>query len=454
MTKLFGTDGIRGVVNSDPMTVETVLRVGKAIAYLFKDKTKRGKFVIGKDTRLSGYIYESALSAGICSMGADVLLTGPLPTPGIAFVTADLRADAGVVISASHNPYHDNGIKFFSPDGFKISDEIEKQIEDLVLTQRIDKINSTSVNTGKAFRVADGLGRYMVFLKRVIPREMKFDGMKIVLDCANGAAYRIGPSLLEELNAKVIPINIKPNGKNINHACGALYPDEMASNVKKHNADVGLSLDGDGDRLIIADEKGRVLDGDRIIYMLAKFYRKKNLLKNNLVVLTHMSNIGIELALKEHSIKCVRTKVGDRFVVEEMRRVKASIGGEQSGHIVFLDDHTTGDGLITALKLLWMLKEEGKPVSFFVRELNLFPQVMINVRVREKKDLQEEKLIMSRIKMVEKKLGREGRVFVRYSGTEPLLRIMVEGKDKKIIKEYAEDIAEVVERRLGVNDGG
>lgn len=450
MTRLFGTDGIRGVVNTDPMTVETVLRVGKAIAYLFKNKSQKGRIVIGKDTRLSGYIYESALSAGICSMGADVLLTGPLPTSGIAFVTADLRADAGVVISASHNPYHDNGIKFFSPDGYKISDEIERKIEDLVLTQKIDKINSTSVNTGKAFRVADGIGRYIVFVKSVIPGGMKFDGLKVVLDCANGAAYKIGPTLLEELNAKVYPINIRPSGKNINSSCGALYPDEMASQVKRHKADIGLSLDGDGDRLIIADERGKVYDGDQIIYMLAKFYKKINLLKNNIVVLTHMSNLGIELALNRESIKCIRTKVGDRFVVEEMKRVKANIGGEQSGHIVFLDDHTTGDGLITALKLLWMLKVENKPVSEFVRGLKLFPQVMLNVRVKEKRDLKKEPQILREIRKIEKKLDRKGRIFVRYSGTEPLLRIMVEGEDKKTIKEYAESLAETVNKRLGV----
>lgn len=450
MTKLFGTDGIRGVVNTDPMTVETVLRVGKAIAYLFKNKSKKGRIVIGKDTRLSGYIYEYALSAGICSMGADVLLTGPLPTSGIAFVTSDLRADAGVVISASHNPYNDNGIKFFSPDGYKISDEMEKEIEDLVLTGRIDKINSTSVNTGKAFRVNDGVGRYIVFLKSCIPSDMKFDGLRVVLDCANGAAYKIGPALLEELNAKVYPINIRPNGKNINSNCGALYPEEMASHVKRHNADIGLSLDGDGDRLIIADEKGRIIDGDQIIYMLANFYKKNNLLKNNIVVLTHMSNLGIELALKENSIKCIRTRVGDRFVVEEMKRVKANIGGEQSGHIVFLDDHTTGDGLITALKLLWMIKTENKPVSEFVHGLKLFPQVMLNVRVREKRDLKKETQVLKKIKSVERKLGRKGRVFIRYSGTEPVLRIMIEGEDKKAIKEYAEEIAEVVQKRLGL----
>lgn len=450
MTKLFGTDGIRGVVNTDPMTVETVLRVGKAIAYLFKNRSKKGRIVIGKDTRLSGYIYESALSAGICSMGADVLLTGPLPTSGIAFVTADLRADAGVVISASHNPYDDNGIKFFAPDGYKISDEIEKEIEDLVLTQRIDKINSTSVNTGKAFRVTDGIGRYIVFLKSVIPGDMKFDGLRVVLDCANGAAYKIGPTLLEELNAKVYPINTRPSGKNINSNCGALYPDEMASQVKRYNADIGLSLDGDGDRLIIADERGKIIDGDQIIYMLANFYKKINLLKNNTVVLTHMSNFGIELALNRHSIKCIRTKVGDRFVVEEMKRVKANIGGEQSGHIVFLDDHTTGDGLITALKLLWMLKTENKPVSEFVRGLKLFPQVMLNVRVKEKRDLKKEPQVLKKIKSVEKKLGRRGRVFIRYSGTESLLRIMIEGDDKKTIKEYAEELAGTVNRRFGV----
>ncbi len=450
MTKLFGTDGIRGVVNTEPMTVETVLRVGKAIAYLFKNKSRKGKIVIGKDTRLSGYIYESALSAGICSMGADVLLTGPLPTSGIAFVTADLRADAGIVISASHNPYHDNGVKLFAPDGYKISDEIEKKIEDLVLTGRIDRINSTSVNTGKAFRVADGMGRYIVFLKSVIPGDMKFDGLKVVLDCANGAAYKIGPALLEELNAKVYPINIRPNGKNINSNCGALYPQEMASEVRRHNADIGLSLDGDGDRLIIADEKGRIIDGDQIIYMLAKFYKKLNLLKKNLVVLTHMSNFGIELALNAHSIKCIRTKVGDRFVVEEMKRTKANIGGEQSGHIVFLDDHTTGDGLITALKLLWMMKTEDKPVSHFVRGLKLFPQVMVNVRVKEKRNLNDEPQVLKKIKSIEKKLTGKGRVFVRYSGTEPLLRIMVEGEDKKIIKEYADEIADTVKRRFGL----
>jgi len=449
VVRLFGTDGIRGIVNSDPMTVEMVLRVGKAIAYIFQKQKKKGKIVIGKDTRLSGYIYESALSAGICSMGADVLLTGPLPTSGIAFVTADLRADAGAVISASHNPYHDNGIKFFAPDGFKISDDIEKKIEDLVLTQKIDRINSTSVNTGKAFRIGDSIGRYMVFLKRVIPRDMKFNGVKIVLDCANGAAYKIAPALFEELNARVYPINVKPNGKNINHNCGALYPQEMASHVRRHGADIGLSLDGDGDRLIIADEKGRVLDGDHIIYMLSRFYKKNNLLNKNTVVITHMSNIGLELALSRNSINCVRTKVGDRFVVEEMRKTGASIGGEQSGHIVFLHDHTTGDGLITALKILWMLKTEGKPVSEFVRDLVMYPQVMVNVRVKEKKDLKEVPSVWKKIKSIEKKIGGKGRVFIRYSGTEPVLRIMIEGENKKNIQGYADEIATVVRTNLG-----
>ena len=449
MSRLFGTDGIRGVVNSEPMTVDTVLKIGKAIAHVFRSRSKKSRFLIGKDTRLSGYMFETALSAGICSMGADVLLVGPLPTPGVAFVTTDLRADAGSVISASHNLYQDNGIKFFAPDGFKLPDRLEEQIESLVLSSEINKVNSRSINTGKAYRVADAIGRYMVFLKNVIPKGITFDGIKVVLDCANGAAYKIAPALLEDLGCKVVSINTKPTGKNINHNCGAMYPQEMASAVKRVGADVGFSLDGDGDRLIASDEKGNVLDGDHLIYIFAKYMKKKKELNSNMVVSTHMSNFGLEQVLSELGIKFLRTSVGDRYVVEEMKKNNLNLGGEQSGHIVFLNHHTTGDGLITALKLLLILKDTATPLSLLTKGIHIYPQILKNISVPEKKEISEMPALVKEINSVKKNLGNAGRIFVRYSGTENILRIMIEGRDERTIKKYAGSIASIAREKIG-----
>lgn len=450
--RLFGTDGIRGVANIEPMTSETALRVGRALAYVFRDRPGRHKILIGKDTRLSGYMLETALASGICSMGVDVLLVGPIPTPGIAFLTRNLRADAGVVISASHNPFQDNGIKVFSRDGFKLPDEIEDEIESLVVDGKIDHLRPTAKAIGKAFRVDDAEGRYNVFAKTVFPRHLTLDGIKVVIDCANGAAYKIAPEVLQELGADVIAIGVEPNGENINHDCGALHPHHVQRLVREHGAHFGVALDGDADRAILVDETGEIVDGDAVMAIAAEELLRNGVLQKKTVVGTVMSNLGLEIALKRMDVSLVRTAVGDRYVVEEMRRNGYNFGGEQSGHIVFLDANTTGDGTITCLSLLSIMVQRQRPLSELRRIVQRYPQVLINVRVRERRDLTMVEPVAKTLRRVTAALGERGRLLVRYSGTEPLVRVMVEGEDPDTVKVYSEEVAEVVRIHLGSND--
>ncbi len=450
MGKLFGTDGIRGKANLWPMTTEVVMQVGRALAYVIKKQSHRHKVVVGKDTRLSGYMIETALTAGICSMGVDVLLIGPLPTPGIAFITANMRADAGVVISASHNPYDDNGIKFFSRDGFKLPDETEAEIEKLVLEEnKIDTIRPVATEIGKAFRIEDAIGRYIVFLKNNFPRGMLLDGIKIALDCANGAAYKVAPMVFSELGADLCLIGVKPDGVNINEKCGALHPEVVAKKVKEMGADLGLALDGDGDRAILIDEKGNIVDGDKILAICGDYLKRQNKLKHNTVVGTVMSNFGLELALKERGIKLMRTKVGDRYVTEALRAGYSNLGGEPSGHIVFLDRHTTGDGILTTLQILSIMLAEEKPLSLLSSIIELVPQKLINVKVKERPPLESIPVVQKVLKEAKKQLEGKGRIVLRYSGTEPVARVMVEGTDASLIKRLAENIASAIAQSIG-----
>lgn len=449
MRKLFGTDGVRGVANIYPMTAEIAMQIGRAIAYVFKKEPRRHKIVIGKDTRLSGYMLENAMAAGICSMGVDVMLVGPLPTPGIAFITSSMRADAGVVISASHNPYQDNGIKFFSRDGFKLPDKLEKEIEDFIFKNNEPSHRPTASDIGKAYRIDDAIGRYVVFAKNTFPKELTLDGLKIAVDCANGAAYKVAPEVFYELGAEVFPIGVKPNGENINDRCGSLYPEAVAKLVKEKKADIGIALDGDGDRVILIDEKGRVLDGDYLMAIAAARMLKQGTLKNKTLVTTIMSNMGIEEAVKKAGGRIIRTKVGDRYVTEEMLKGGYNLGGEQSGHIIFMDHTTTGDGIISALQALAVMVKENKRLSELAAVMRTYPQVLINVKVKEKKDLTKNPQIAKRIKEIENKLNGNGRLSVRYSGTEPLARVMLEGKDIKEIKTMAKYIADAIEKELG-----
>ncbi len=449
MGKLFGTDGVRGVANEEPMTPETVVKLGRAAAYLFKTRPGRHQIVIGKDTRLHGYMLECALTSGICSMGVDVLLVGPLPTPGIAFITRSLRADAGIVISASHNPFQDNGIKFFSGDGLKLPSEAEEHMEALINSQEIERLRPLAGEIGKAYRINDAAGRYVEFAKGTVPKGVSLHGLKVVVDCAHGATYRVAPAILRELGAVVIPLNIQPTGLNINERCGSLYPEVVQEAVLKHKADVGISHDGDGDRAILVDETGAVVDGDHILAICALDLKSQNLLRADTVVATVMSNIGLELCLKEAGIRIVRVPVGDRYVLEEMLRHGYNLGGEQSGHSVFLDHNTTGDGVVTALQVLSLMVKRQKPLSQLRRCMSVCPQVLVNVRVREKRELESIAPIQGVIAEAEAQLDGSGRVLVRYSGTESVARVMVEGQDAEQVDRLAKSIAEAIEKELG-----
>ncbi len=444
MRKLFGTDGIRGVANIYPMTTEIAMQVGRAIAFIVKNKKGRHRIVIGKDTRASGYMIENALAAGICSMGVDVLLVGPLPTPGIAFITTSMRADAGVVISASHNPFQDNGIKIFSHDGFKLPDAVEADIEDLIFSQKMAALRPVAEEVGRARRIDDAKGRYIVFLKHMFPKKLTLEGMNIVLDCAHGATYGVAPFVFEELGAKVTTLGVNPDGKNINHECGALHPELMAKKVKEIGADIGIALDGDGDRLIVCDENGKVVGGDHVMAICAKDLMKKRKLKKKTLVTTVMSNMGLELAMKEMGGKMVRTQVGDRYVVEEMRKKGYSFGGEQSGHLVFIDHITTGDGNLAALQLLGIMRKRGKKLSELAKVMTSYPQVLNNVRTTSRIDLENFTDFQKAVKKMEKKLGKKGRILVRASGTEPVIRVMVEGEKKKTIQAMADELGEMI----------
>jgi phosphoglucosamine mutase len=448
--RLFGTDGVRGIANVEPMTSETALRLGRALAHVSKRSPRRHKILIGKDTRVSGYMLETAMSSGICSMGVDVLLVGPLPTPGIAFLTRALRADAGVVISASHNPFQDNGIKFFSPAGFKLPDELENEIEHLVTSDSIDTLRPTATEIGKAFRIDDAVGRYNVFAKNSFPRHLTLDGMTIAIDCAHGAGYRVAPEVLEELGARVIPLGVDPNGENINLDAGALHPGHLQTAVRTAGAHVGIALDGDADRCILVDERGDVVDGDEILAILATELHARGALARDTLVATVMSNLGLYTALRERKIAVATTPVGDRYVVEEMVKGGYNLGGEQSGHIVFLDHNTTGDGLVTALSLLALLVEKGKPLSELRRVMTRFPQVLLNLKVKSKPDVATLPTVAKLIADAERTLGERGRVLVRYSGTEALLRVMIEGEREPEIRTMAERIVEAARAAIGV----
>ena len=449
--RLFGTDGIRGVANVYPMTAEVALSLGRAVAHVFHKKDHRHKILIGKDTRLSGYMLEQAMASGICSMGVDVLLVGPMPTPGIAFLTRTLRADAGVVISASHNPFQDNGIKFFAANGFKLPDELELEIERLVTDNSIDSLRPTATEIGKAFRVDDALGRYNVFAKGAFPRHRTLEGLRIAIDCANGSAYRVAPEVLSELGASITTLGVDPDGENINRDCGTLHPGSLARVVIDKGCHLGVALDGDADRAIFVDETGAVCDGDEILTMVAADLLSHGALANNTVVATVMSNLGLDLAIEALGGRVVRTPVGDRYVVEEMQRGGYNVGGEQSGHLVFLDHTTTGDGLITALLVLALMVEHGRPLSALRKVMQRTPQVLLNVRVREKRSLSDLRAVQHAIRSAESRLQRRGRVVVRYSGTEALARVMVEGDDGEVIRRLAEDIIMAFEQEVGVH---
>jgi len=445
--KLFGTDGIRGKANEYPMTGEMAFKIGRAAAYVLKKKHGRDMILIGKDTRLSGYMIESALTSGICSMGVDVVLIGPMPTPGIAFMTRSLRVDAGIVISASHNPYDDNGIKFFSSDGFKLPDSIEKEIEEMVFSDSLEKIRPTGSGIGKAYRVNDAAGRYIEYIKATFPRGRTLEGIKIVVDCANGASYKITPWVLRELGAEVIAINDKPDGLNINAGCGSTHPEAMQKAVLEHKAHIGIAHDGDGDRTILCNEKGEFVDGDKIMGICALNMKEEGRLKDNTIVATVMSNIGFERFLNKKAINVVRTSVGDRYVVEEMLRGKYNLGGEQSGHIVFMDYNTTGDGAITALQVLATMCKSEKSLSALASQIPIYPQVLVNVPVTKPKKVEDFPEIVNAIKKAEKQLN-SGRILVRPSGTEPKIRIMVEGNDMHDIKAIAEKLASIIKSNM------
>jgi len=446
--RLFGTDGIRGTVNEHPMTPETVLRIGMAAASLLREKHGRNMILIGKDTRLSGYIIESALTSGICSMGMNVTLVGPIPTPGVAYLIRTLRLDAGIVISASHNPFEDNGIKFFSSEGYKLSDELERKIEGLVKEDDLLKNRPQGSEIGKAFRLDDATGRYIEYIKSTIPRGVTFEGMKIVVDCANGAAYKTTPWLFRELGADVISVNDKPDGININAGSGTLHMEVLQKAVKLHKADVGIAHDGDADRAIFCDEKGRIVDGDKIMGMWAVELKRERMLKKNTVVATVMSNFGLEKFLAMNGIKLIRTKVGDRYVVEKMSHGGYNLGGEQSGHIIFLDHNTTGDGPLTALQVLYLMKKRDAALSKLSQGIQLYPQILTNVRVKHRHDIKAIPEIEDAILSAEKKLAGKGRVLVRASGTEPKIRVMIEGEDMKLIKRLGNDITKVIQKKM------
>jgi phosphoglucosamine mutase len=444
--RLFGTDGMRGVANLEPMTSATVMRLGMAIASRLRQPGRHTRIAIGKDTRLSGYMFESALAAGIVSMGADVWLTGPLPTPGIAFITASMRCDAGVVISASHNPFEDNGIKVFARDGYKLPDEVEAEIEALMMSPDLDAQCAAPADVGYNRKLEDSRGRYVVFCKSTFPSELTLDGLRIVVDAANGAGYRVGPAVFEELGAKVIAIHTKPDGKNINARAGALYPQAMCETVKLHDAHLGIALDGDGDRCVLCDEHGNVIDGDAVMALCATRMIQEGKLAKQTVVATVMSNLGLERAVRGVGGRVVRTQVGDRYVVEEMRKSGYNFGGEQSGHLVFLDHATTGDGIVAALRVLAVMVKEGRPLSELAKVMERTPQVLVNLPVDRKIPLDQLPDVQQLISSVEAQLGDDGRVLVRYSGTESKARVMIEGLDEIRIKGWADEIAGVLAR--------
>lgn len=448
--RFFGTDGLRGQANTYPMTVDVALRLGLAAGTYFRDHgANQYKVVIGKDTRLSGYMFESSLTAGLCASGMHVIMTGPLPTPAISFLTRSMRADFGVVISASHNPFMDNGIKFFDAEGFKLPDSTEDAIAAMVLDNDYRWPYPEPDRIGRATKIEDAGGRYIVATKGSFPAGLTLTGLRIVVDCANGASYKVAPLALEELGAEVVRIGTGPNGTNINDHCGALHPETMAAKVKEVRADVGIALDGDADRLIMADEHGTILDGDQLMAMCAQDLMDREELPGGTIVATVMSNLALELYMKEHGGHLLRSKVGDRYVMEVMRREGISFGGEQSGHLIFRKYSTTGDGLLAALQVLRIVREKEKPLSELGGLLTLFPQKLVNVRVEHKLPFEERPAIGEALRKIEAALGDRGRVLLRYSGTESLCRVMVEAEDESKVALYANELADVVRKELG-----
>lgn len=448
--RLFGTDGLRGHVNRDLMTVEMALAIGRAAGAVLRRRSGKHRVVVGKDTRLSCYMFENALIAGLCSMGVDTLMLGPLPTPGVAYITRAYRADAGVVISASHNPYHDNGIKFFSSEGFKFDDSLEREIERVIAEGSYENALPADDEVGKNARVVDGQGRYIEFVKSSFPRHLSLAGLKIVLDCGNGAGYRVAPLVFEELGATVIPYGVEPNGRNINEGCGALHPEVMAQKVVEHEAHVGIALDGDGDRLIMADEQGHIVDGDAVLAICARDLKEREALRGNAVVGTVMTNLGVIRSLQGLNIEVVQAGVGDRLVLQEMRRRGISLGGEQSGHIIFLDHNTTGDGITAALQVLRVMVEGERPLSQLASFVERYPQELVNVQVADKPALKGLADVQQAITSVNEQLRERGRVLVRYSGTEKICRVMVEGAEKRLVEGGAATIADAVRTAIGV----
>jgi phosphoglucosamine mutase len=449
--KLFGTDGVRGTANEPPMTPELALCLGRAVAFVAgRGKSHPPRIVLGKDTRLSGYMIETALASGICSMGGKVLLTGPIPTPAVAHLTVSMRADAGVVISASHNPYADNGIKIFGGDGFKLPDDVEAEIEQLMADQALLGARKTGPDIGRAERLRGALGRYVVFAKTTFPRDLSLEGVRMVVDAAHGAAYKAAPHVFIELGARVTSLGVKPNGININRDVGALHPQAAAAEVVRRRAEVGIALDGDADRVILIDERGEVVDGDAVLALAAQEMLARGLLRNGTVVATVMSNLGLERGLARHGLKLVRTPVGDRYVVEAMRQGGYNIGGEQSGHLIFLDHASTGDGIIAALQVLAVMRRTGRPLSQLAREaMERVPQVLENVTLPARRPLEEMKALTAAMESARREMGTEGRVLVRWSGTEAKLRIMVEGPSEADIARWAKTMAEAARKDLG-----
>jgi len=449
--KLFGTDGIRGIANTYPMTAETALNIGRAVAHLFRRDTHRPKIIIGKDTRISGYMIEEAIVSGICSMGGDAYLVGPLPTPGVAKMVQGQRADAGIVISASHNPFQDNGIKIFSGNGIKLPDEKEHEIEQFIINNTFDRYLPDPEHLGRAYRIEDAEGRYIVFLKNTFPRDRTLEGVKIVLDCANGATYKVAPRVFWELGAEVHTLHTQPDGFNINLKCGSQHTDDLCREVVQKGAHIGMAFDGDGDRLIAVDEQGNTITGDQIIAVCAGTLSKENMLREDRVVTTVMSNKGLSKTFKEMGIEHIKTNVGDRYVLEEMFSCGAVLGGEDSGHIIFLDYHTSGDGILTGLQLLAAMLKEKRPLSELARIVTIYPQMLVNIDVDAKPDLATLPELQEVVENVEQKLGEDGRVLVRYSGTQQICRVMIEGPDSATTEAYCEEIAAVIRRTIGTS---
>ncbi len=454
--KIFGTDGVRGTANVEPVTAETALKLGRAAGHVFKNLESearghgRHKIVIGKDTRLSGYMLENAISSGILSMGVDVLFIGPLPTPGVAYVTRSLRADAGIVITASHNPYADNGIKFFRADGYKLDDKIEAQIENLVFSGDIENIRPTAEEIGKAMRIDDALGRYIEFAKASFPRGMTLEGMRIVVDCAHGAAYKATPCVLRELGAEVIVVGDTPNGKNINKDCGSMHPQHLCQLVREFRADVGIAHDGDADRVLMCDERGEMIDGDDIMAIAALDMLAQGTLAKKTLVSTVMSNAGLDAAINAAGGSVIRTAVGDKNVIDEMLQGGFNFGGEQSGHLIFRDHGTTGDGLVAALQILSTMKSRQQPLSKLSKCWTRYPQLVTNVKVREKTPFEKLDGILKLVEQAEAEVKPSGgRVLLRYSGTEPKARLLIEGRDQAVLDKWSKQICEAIKRQVG-----